>query len=206
MIPRTAVFDLGKVLVDFDFGIAAARFQKRCRVSEGELRKALDQSTLLHRYEAGELSTAQFFDTVRSLSKFDGTLPEFRAIFGDIFTPIPSMIALHAALRSAGIPTFVFSNTNEIAADHIRENFPFFGTFDGHILSFEHGAMKPDERLYRVVEKVSGCSGQAILYLDDRPENIAAGQRLGWQSIHHRDPDETMRAVRRFGLLSEARP
>ena len=66
------------------------------------------------------------------------------------------MVQLQAALRQRGLPTYVFSNTNELAAEHIRRNFPFYANFDGYILSYEHGAMKPDARLYEVVERQSG--------------------------------------------------
>ena len=95
------------------------------------------------------------------------------------------MVQLQAALRQRGLPAYVFSNTNELAVGHIRRSFPFYANFDGYILSYEHGAMKPDARLYEVVERQSGRRGAEILYLDDRPENIAAGAARGWQVILH---------------------
>ena len=60
---------------------------------------------------------------------------------------------LHVAVRRKQIPLYIFSNTNELAITHIRRQFPFFGEFDGYILSYEHGAMKPDAKLYEVVER-----------------------------------------------------
>ncbi len=58
------------------------------------------------------------------------------------------MIALHAELRGRGVPTYIFSNTNDLAIEHIRRNFPFFKNFVGYIYSYEIGAMKPDARIY----------------------------------------------------------
>jgi HAD superfamily hydrolase (TIGR01509 family) len=43
--------------------------------------------------------------------------------------------------------------------------------------------MKPDEPIYDVVEQCTGESGAAILYIDDRPENIGTGRGRGWQTI-----------------------
>jgi HAD superfamily hydrolase (TIGR01509 family) len=112
------------------------------------------------------------------------------------------MVQLHAALRTAGVPTFIFSNTNDIAIGHIRNNFPFFSNFDGYILSYEHGAMKPEARLYEVVEQQTRRRGSEILYLDDRPENIAAGEARGWQVILQESPEKSRAAVEKTGLLN----
>ena len=55
--------------------------------------------------------------------------------------------------------------------------------------------MKPDPRIYEVVEELTGHKGSALLYIDDRPENIAHGNDRGWQTILHVDPTETIRHV-----------
>ena len=110
------------------------------------------------------------------------------------------MLDLHAALRERGVPTYVFSNTNELAVGHIRKHFPFFSQFNGYVCSYEHGAMKPDAKLYEVVERQSGRRGADILYLDDRPENIAAGAARGWQVILQESPEKTRAAMHKLGL------
>ena len=61
--------------------------------------------------------------------------------------------------------------------------------------------MKPDAKLYEVVEAKTGARGAEILYLDDRPENIEAGQARGWQVILQESPEQTRMAIKRLGLL-----
>jgi len=119
------------------------------------------------------------------------------------FVPIAPMVELQATLQRNGLPTFIFSNTNELAVNHIRRVFPFFAGFDGYILSYEHGAMKPEAKLYEVVEERSGCRGGEILYLDDRPENIEAGAARGWQVILQESPEKSREAVRKMGILNQ---
>jgi HAD superfamily hydrolase (TIGR01509 family) len=131
-------------------------------------------------------------------------LAEFSRVFGNIFDPMPEMIEMHAALRKKGIPTYIFSNTNELAVAHIRENFPFFGGFDDYILSYEHGAMKPDTKLYEVVEQKTGHRREKIIYIDDRAENIAAAAARGWQVVLQETPAKSREALRRAGLLDQA--
>ncbi len=201
--PCIVVFDLGKVLLDFDYGIAAPRIAARGNISAEAVKRLVNQSPLLHRYETGSMTTVEFFEEVRTATNYQGGLAEFEEIFGDIFEPITPMIELHSTLRQQGIPTYIFSNTNELQFGRIRRHFPFIKSFDGHILSFEHGAMKPDARIYEVVERVTGRRREEILYVDDRPENIAAGAARGWQVILQETPEKTRAAFKRSGLLDQ---
>jgi len=203
--PKIVVFDLGKVLLDFDYSIAARRIAARGKMLAAEVKRFIDHSPLLFRYETGLVTKQQFFDEICAMSGFCGELEEFGGFFSDIFVPIEPMVALQAELRAGGIPTYIFSNTNDLAVSHIRHRFPFFSNFDDYILSYEHGAMKPDARLYQVVEQRSNRQGAEILYLDDRAENIAAGAARGWQVILQESPDISRAAIDKLGLLEHSR-
>lgn len=199
--PKAIIFDLGKVLLDFDYQIALRRLLPRCGLTFEALRRVLTQDPLLLEYEGGQHSTAEFFTRLQALTGYTGTLAEFRRVFGDIFTPIEPMLALHADLRARGWRTYIFSNTNELAVEFIRSQFPFFAEFDGYVLSYEVRSMKPAPPMYEVVEQLSGCRGAELFYLDDRPENVAAGWSRGWQGVVHREPDESRAALARVGAV-----
>ena len=199
--PKAVIFDLGKVLLDFDYRIAGRRIAEQGRVSPDQVRQFIDHSPLLFRFETGRISREQFFAEVQAATGFGGTIENFREFFADIFSPIAPMVALQAELSGGGVPTYIFSNTNELAVDHIRRSYPFFGAFDGYILSYEHGAMKPDPKLYEVVETRTGCRGADLLYIDDRPENIETAVRRGWQVVLQQTPELTRKAIETTGLL-----
>lgn len=201
MIPQVVVFDLGKVLVDFDYSIAARRIAAKASRPIDDIQVFINQSPLLFRYETGLITTEQFFQEVCGFTGFSGSADEFGEFFADIFTPIPEVIELQAALRSKGVPTYIFSNTNPLAVRHVQRRFPFFIHFDGYVLSYEHGSMKPDSRLYEIVERESNRSGSAIAYLDDRLENVEAGAKRGWQTVHHQSPTQSLAALKQLGLL-----
>ena len=204
IVPRAVVFDLGKVLVDFDYSIAARRITARGKMTIREIAQFINQSPLFVHYESGRVTTEQFYQEIRRVTGFLGNLAEFSECFADIFVAIEPMVQLQAALRQKGLAAYVFSNTNQLAAEHIRRNFPFYANFDGYILSYQHGAMKPDGRLYEVVERASGRHGAELLYLDDRPENVAAGAARGWQVVLHESPEKSRAAVEKLGLLNDA--
>jgi HAD superfamily hydrolase (TIGR01509 family) len=199
--PHIVVFDLGKVLLDFDYSIAAERISARGKCLASEANRFIAQSPLLFRYETGLMTREEFYKEVCAVTGYSGSLQEFGGYFSDIFTPIEAMVRIHAQLRHRGVPSYVFSNTNDLAISHIRGAFPFFGNFDGYILSYEHRAMKPNQKLYEVVERQSGKRGREIVYLDDRPENIETGATRGWHSILHETPEKSRAALRDLGLL-----
>ncbi len=190
--PEVVVFDLGKVLVDFDYSLVAKRLKARSTADIGAVAARLDQSTLLIEYETGRISTDEFFAQIRKLTGYTGTLDEFAVAFGDIFSPIEEMIEWQATLKSRDVPTFIFSNTNELAVRHITSAFPFFGGFNHYIYSHEIGSMKPAAKIYEAVEAATNRSGKQILYIDDKIENIEGGRSRGWHTIHHVTPRETL--------------
>lgn len=186
--PKAVVFDLGKVLLDFDYTRAARTLSVHSDLPAAEFKRLVDQSPLLHRYESGQMTTSEFIAEVRRLTGYQGGDDFFHAAFGDIFDEITDMIALQRGLRERGVPTYVFSNTNELAVGHIRRAHSFFGGFDGYIYSYEAGCMKPAPGIYDALESLARLRGTELLYLDDRAENIAAGAARGWRTILHHDP------------------
>jgi len=199
MIP-IIVFDLGKVLVDFDYSIAARRIAARSTQPPENLDAFLSSSPALVHFETGLITRQEFFEQVRSATGFLGDNHEFGGMFADIFTEMPPMIELHAELRRRGFKTYIFSNTNDLAIEHIRRNFPFFQNFDGYIFSYEVRAMKPDAPIYEALEDMTGRRGAEIIYIDDRAENIAAGAARGWRTILYETPGKTRTALQTFGL------
>src|SRR5688500_12710942 len=192
MPAKVVVFDLGKVLVDFDYGIAARGLASLSKLPPQELQPLLEASPLLVEFEHGHSTRDQFFRQVCEATGFGGDQANFNRLFSDIFSPIEAMIEFHSRLRKAGVPTYIFSNTNELAVEHIRSRFPFFSKFDGYILSYEHGAMKPSRGIYEIVERTTGTSGPDICYIDDRLENIETGKAMGWQSIWYKRAQDTI--------------
>lgn len=197
---QAVVFDLGKVVLDFDYAIAVRRFLPRTKVSLQTMNEAINGSPLLLAYERGELTTETFFAEVQRLTGFDGSLAEFELLFGDIFTEITPMTALLPQLKAAGLVLCALSNTNDMAIRHIAGAYAFYSLFDHQVLSYQHRSMKPEPRLYEIVEAKTGCRGSGLFYLDDREENVLAARERGWQAFVHRTPQETIRTMQAHGL------
>ncbi len=195
---RWVIFDLGKVLLDFDFAIAAKELARYSPQEEEQILESINQSPLLHTFERGDWSEAQFFQKLSVECRLEASLEELKKGFAEIFTPVPSMVEFMESLKERGIPVMVFSNTNVTAVDYIRAAFPFFERFDAYCLSYEHGCMKPDTTLYGVAQLMTRCTPGNLLFLDDRAENVHAARQMGWSAIHHQAPEDSIEGVNQW--------
>ena len=195
---KAVIFDLGNVLLQVDHAVAVRGLSAR---SGSGLYEAISESPLLQRLESGELAAQPFFEEMVRHTGLSVSYREFCAAFCDIFSPVEEMIEANENLRGRGLPTYLFSNTNELHWRHIRQRHEFVSHFEGHFLSYELRCMKPRQPIYEAVEHGTGLKANELLYIDDRAENIEAGSKRGWQVIHHRSPAETIFTMRALRVL-----
>jgi epoxide hydrolase-like predicted phosphatase len=195
---KTIVFDLGNVLLSFDFQIAANQLSVHAQSDPDEIVYLINQSELLHQFERGELSAKQFYDQVGQACGYKKDLKQFRLDFSNIFEEIQPMVDYFKQLKLNGYQVALFSNTNEMAKDFIQNKFSFFNNFDAVFLSYKHGLMKPTPALYKRVESALGKSGKDLFFIDDRPENIDTAFKLGWSGIIHTAPNKTINAANQW--------
>src|SRR6476620_2722946 len=93
--PSVVVFDLGKVLVDFDYTIAAKKIASKGKILAEKIYESIALSTLLLKYETGLVTREDFFGAVCDATGYSGNIEEFGGYFADIFTPIDPMVELH---------------------------------------------------------------------------------------------------------------
>ncbi|HEX5790584.1 MAG TPA: HAD family phosphatase [Luteolibacter sp.] len=176
------LFDIGRVLLDFDFETSLARLLP-ADVEDPRARLSL----LLERkdeLEAGRIPADEFIDWALDTLGSKATPDQFRHAWRDIFTPNEPMWKVVGALAAAGHKLVLFSNINSIHVPWIYEAYPCFSAFHGAVMSFEVGAIKPEPAIYRHAIEMHGLDPAQTLYIDDLAENVAAGRAAGlrcWQ-------------------------
>ena len=91
-------------------------------------------------------------------------------------------------IRKAGYKTGLLSNFADDARWVWTDKFPFIQYFDGIIISYEVGIMKPDPQIYRLALESVGVEPQEAVFVDDFAHNIEGAKRVGMQTIHFTDP------------------
>ncbi|HUJ11130.1 MAG TPA: HAD family phosphatase [Verrucomicrobiae bacterium] len=193
------IFDLGNVLLAVDEARAAERLAARTGKSLQQIILYARSTPHADDLGLGKLSRQQFFEIVSRDLAFDGSYAEFAAIWAEIFTPIKPMIALAESLKNR-VRRLVLSNTNAIHMDYILERFPFLNDFDGLVLSFDVGLLKPDPGIYKyALEKYRLTPGRTV-FIDDMAVNVEAARGIGLQVIQFCNADQARAELTKLGL------
>ena len=179
MAIEALLFDLGKVLVDFDFELGIRRFAARCSLPRERLENVLRDERWIHRYECGEISSADYLEYLREIGSLSMELEEFHESWSAVF--LPDLMIPEQLLRTlkARYPLILVSNTNESHAGFIARNYRVFDYFDHKIFSHEVGSMKPAPKIYEAAIAASGKRPDRLFFTDDREENIRGARDLG---------------------------
>ncbi|MDF1872744.1 HAD family phosphatase [Vannielia sp.] len=95
---------------------------------------------------------------------------------------IDHSVRLLRALRTAGVPVFALSNFGIQSFELAERHYPFLAEFDRRYISGHMGVTKPDACIFSMVEEDCGIAPGALLFADDRADNIAAAKARGWQT------------------------
>ena len=180
------LFDLGKVLIDFNFETGVQALHGACSISRDRLEEVLWDETWIRRYERGEISTGEFHSYLCETAALKMDLTGFREVWSSVF--LPGLLVserLLATLRRK-YPLILISNTNEAHFEFIRDKYPVIDYFDQHVLSYVVGSLKPDRKIFEHAIRVSGFRPEALFFTDDREENILAARELGIHSHQFR--------------------
>ena len=97
---------------------------------------------------------------------------------------------------SAGLSIIALSNMSELVWESLQRKYDIQSLFDDAILSFRHGVIKPDPRIFELALGEARSSPEECLLLDDSKENIRAAKSLGLRTRHVSHPKETARFLR----------
>ncbi|QGX99830.1 HAD family phosphatase [Roseovarius faecimaris] len=110
---------------------------------------------------------------------------------------------LMRALQNKGVPVFALSNFGVETFEVARAAYPFLNEFDRSFISGHMGMIKPEPGLYAALEAETGVAPGALLFTDDRPENIEAAQARGWQTHLFDGADRWAQVLINAGLLTK---
>lgn len=200
--PAAVVFDIGNVLIEW----VPERFYDRV-IGAGR-RRALFAEVDLHEMNDRIDRGANFHDTVAATAEAYPNHAEAIRMWHDnwldIAQPeIPQSVALLRRLRAKGVPVFALTNFGIGTFDLARTRYDFLDEFDRAYVSGHMAVTKPEPRIYEMVEADSGLPPEALLFADDRPENIAAAAARGWRTHLFDGPEGWARRLVAEGLLTE---
>lgn len=195
------LFDLGRVVIDIDFGKVLACWAGHAGCKPADLSTPFSHSETFKRHETGHASDAEFFEALRatlgiSLSD-EQWLEGWNTIFAGEMPGVNALLA-RAAKR---LPLYAFSNTNRPHVAHFTKPYAdVLGHFREIFLSCTIGLRKPDAAAYDHVIKAIGVPAGRIVFFDDLAENIEGARRQGLTAVHVTSSHDVADALSALGL------
>jgi len=197
---KAIISDLGRVFVDFDHSISCKKVAKLAGCKPEEVYEYIYQNKMDIKLDRGEIAPEVFYRRVKKHFKLKLSYGEFVIIFSDIFTLIAPVVELYKKLKKRYKLVFL-SNTNILHFETSLNNLSLNGVFEGGVLSYKEGLMKPHPRLYLKAIKLTGFKPEECVYIDDVSEFVDAARLLGLCGIQYRNIKQLKRELKKLGVL-----
>ncbi len=197
---RTIIFDMGKVLIPFDFSRGYKALEAYSPLTAEEIPQELSKTDLVIRLESGRIEPRDFFDELRATLKADLTYEEFCRIWSCIFLPhtlIPEGFVVQLRRRYR---VMVLSNTNAIHVEMLNESYSILKQFDHLIFSHVVGAMKPEPKIYQAALDNANCTPSECFFTDDIPAYVEGARKAGIHAEQFLGFEKLQDDLRRHGV------
>lgn len=193
------IFDIGNVLLTFDYFIAERALVAHTGIEAPPSVEDLHPHRIDH--ETGRSTREDFIKIVRDAFAHDGPEDHFMELWTQIFEVNTPMVEWARSLQGK-TPLYLLSNIGCIHHDHIFAEYEFFGTlFRDGVYSYKAGVMKPEARIFQLAQAQFGVDPSRTLYIDDLEENVRGAESVGFIG-HHYDPVKHHLFEQRISTLS----
>ena len=181
---EAVVFDVGRVLYQWRL---SALFD---RIVEDPVRRAkvLDEVVTEEwhfEHDRGRALADMVPERIAQFPDFEAEIRAYATRFNDTIPgPVPGSLELVERLHEREVPLYAITNFGAEFWAGFRPTAPIFDRFRTIVVSGEECLAKPDPAIFALSAERFGHAPQAMLFIDDNPDNIASARDCGWQ-VHH---------------------
>jgi putative hydrolase of the HAD superfamily len=195
------LFDLGRVVLDIDFGKALTCWAGHAGCAPANLAARFIPEESYRQHEVGKIDDAAYFQSLRAALGIDISDSQFLQGWNAIFAGEMPGIAPLLERAAKRMPLYAFSNTNRPHVEYFSKAYAdVLGHFRELFLSSTIGLRKPDAQAYDHVVKAIGVPAERIVFFDDLADNIAGARAYGLTAVHVTSPDDVAKAFAALGI------
>ncbi len=197
---RALLFDLGGVVIDFDFGRAFRLWAARAECDPALLEEKFSLDQAYEQHERGEIEASDYFAALRQSLGINVSDEDFIEGWSDVYLgPVPGMAEV-LSIAQRRLPIYAFTNSNPTHKSvwevrYADELEPFRSIF----VSSDLGFRKPDPEAFRLVASRMGFRPQEILFFDDIPGNVDGARMAGIEGVVVESSKDVRQALSRLG-------
>jgi 2-haloacid dehalogenase len=201
--PKLVVFDIGNVLLEWRPERLYARL-----IPDPAEREAFFQETQIFDMNLDVDRGAPFKEHIyahaQKFPKYQALIRAWHDHWAEMASPqIDGTVALMRTLKARGVRIAALSNFGVESFDYACTIYPFLNEFDVPVISGREETIKPEPRIYEILEERTGLLGQDIFFTDDNAKNVAAARARFWQSEIFTSPRLLGRQLHARGLIGQ---
>ena len=180
---NTVIFDIGGVLVDFDWeGFIHRMFPGR-RELIAELDEAVWGNRRWDRLDAGDDPEEVFTDIIAHAPGHESELRKVFANVGDTLKKRPATPVWLKDVKSRGYRVLYLSNYSRYVMSCNPDVLDFLPLMDGGIFSCDVRMIKPNREIYEALAVKYNLVPSECVFIDDLERNVKAGRDFGYHAI-----------------------
>lgn len=179
---KTIIFDLGNVIIPFDFRRGYAALERHVNMPAAEIPERIRATGLVPELESGRIEPRAFVEAINKALDTQISYETFSEIWSSIFLPDTLIPTSLVETLKQNYRMVVLSNTNAIHFDMVWEAYPILRLFDELVLSHEVKAMKPEPAIYAAAIAAAQALPGECFFTDDIPAYVEGARAAGIQA------------------------
>jgi len=179
MIRQSVIFDVGRVLFDWDLRYLFAKLI----ADEGQLEWFVTNVVTPgwhFQHDAGRPLAEMVPERKAEFPEHAPLIDAYATRFNETIPgPMPGSLELVERLDAAGVPLFAITNFGHEFWEAFRPTQPVFDRFGDIIVSGTEKLMKPDPAIYHLAIERFGIDPAGALFIDDNAANVAGAESVG---------------------------
>lgn len=197
---RTIIFDLGNVLVEYNW----ERYLRKLKPDERMFQRIADAMFLSPAWNENDRGVRTREETLQA---FIAGAPEYEKEIRELYENLGETIQIFPyaenwvrELKEKGYRVYALSNWPENIYAQRGHNLDVLERMDGYILSYREHTIKPEPAIYeRLLTRYAICPEEAV-FLDDNRCNVEAAERLGIHGIVFTSKEEAEKELKKLGV------
>ena len=181
---KNVIFDIGNVLIDFDWdGFVRRLFKDADEKLISTLDEAVWGGRRWDRLDAGDDPEKVISSIIKHAPEHE---QELRLIFknvGDTLKKRPATYSWLKDVKSRGYKIYYLSNYSHYVMKANPEVLDFLPLMDGGVFSCDVKLTKPDPKIYEIMAEKYNLIPSECVFIDDLERNVQAAKDFGFNAI-----------------------
>ncbi len=202
MIRQSVIFDVGRVLFDWDLRYLFAKLIAGKDELEWFVTNVVTPGWHFQ-HDAGRALAEMVPERKAEFPDHAPLIDAYAARFNETIPgPMPGSLELVERLDAAGVPLFAITNFGHEFWEAFRPTQPVFDRFQGIIVSGTEKLLKPDPAIYRLAIERFGIDPAGALFIDDNAANVTGAESVGIAGHLFKDAATLESELTRRGYLA----